>query len=41
VKGAPAGDPGDEHLAVTEPKRWAAGIPGFVASVCHIHRTVD
>ena len=37
VKRAPDADPGDDRLEVATPKRWAAGIPGVVASVRQVH----
>ena len=37
MKRAPVDDPGDEQVEVTAPTPWAAGIPGVLASVRHVH----
>ena len=36
MKSAPQQDPGDERLAVSTPKVWAAGLPGVAASLRHV-----
>ncbi|NDU73712.1 FdhF/YdeP family oxidoreductase [Actinomadura sp. DSM 109109] len=34
---APADDPGDANLEVSQPKTWAAGVPGVTAALRHSH----
>ncbi|WP_434582195.1 FdhF/YdeP family oxidoreductase [Carbonactinospora thermoautotrophica] len=34
-KNPPIADPGDKHLAVSKPKRWAAGVPAVAAAMKH------
>jgi len=36
----PEADPGDDGVSVSTPKLWAAGIPGVVASLRHLHEQV-